>query len=422
MRHAARYALIVAAAVALSCKGPAGPTGPQGFDPAPRSTDIAQTNRFPDAEIKPGSIRLTNTSGGRVLILGTRDDPKPAIVSWEWAWEIDENEDAPVCVQISGFVFDEGTPHGSKSRNEGSSRQSWLTECFDREQYESGRVAVSLYNDVPSGLWREVELTVLVGQSHGFGGFGVEAESDPVLMDVYSPYPEDVIFHPVVVDPFEQENELAWLRSQVDRGRDVLREAAKHMPAIIRDFKVGDPILLYDIDKDTDLSPAGSVTYRALKEMNRRHYTWYRGGILDFHVAVISPAVREDWPNTEGNAGQAGSWNNSITNWYGIGGTFKIDAPIWHEIGHNLGMGHVPGCGDPNQIEDEYPGLDAHINVDGYRVSEDGEVEVMHADEYSDIMSYCWPKWISAYTYRKMAEYRLGIVPTLEALRPVVVQ
>jgi hypothetical protein len=75
---------------------------------------------------------------------------------------------------------------------------------------------------------------------------------------------------------------------------------------------------------------------------------------------------------------------------------FSISA---HEIGHNLGLRHVntiDSCGaeDPNT---DWPYTDASIQDYGW----DPKTRQVIDKSYYDIMSYCEPRWISAYHYRK---------------------
>ncbi len=101
-------------------------------------------------------------------------------------------------------------------------------------------------------------------------------------------------------------------------------------------------------------------------------------------------------------------------------GYFGIGGVMWHEIGHNRALGHVRGCPPVERFEDEYPLATANINVAGYRIV-DGTAEIVSSDEYSDFMSYCGsPTSVSAYSYRKMAEYGFGLRPTLLSTRKVV--
>jgi hypothetical protein len=69
-----------------------------------------------------------------------------------------------------------------------------------------------------------------------------------------------------------------------------------------------------------------------------------------------------------------------------------------HEVGHNQGLPHSPGCdaGDP---DGDYPYAQGKIGVWGF----DRRKKVLvDPDETFDIMAYCEPVWFSDYTYQQV--------------------
>lgn len=78
-----------------------------------------------------------------------------------------------------------------------------------------------------------------------------------------------------------------------------------------------------------------------------------------------------------------------------------------HEIGHNLGRDHVncgnPASPDPNfpypnqQISDVLSGNKAYY---GFNIID----QTIYPPTDKDLMSYCWPQWISPYSYKAMME------------------
>jgi len=72
-----------------------------------------------------------------------------------------------------------------------------------------------------------------------------------------------------------------------------------------------------------------------------------------------------------------------------------------HEWGHNFNRPHSPGCGaagpDPG-----YPVPSGHTDAYGYNPSAGTAPQ---PTGYYDIMSYCGPKWIAAYTVKSMMNY-----------------
>lgn len=88
------------------------------------------------------------------------------------------------------------------------------------------------------------------------------------------------------------------------------------------------------------------------------------------------------------------------------------DAEVFaHELGHSMSLMHSP-CGNPWQIDPDYPYPDGSIGVLGY----DARSEELVDSSTHDLMSYCHPQWISDYNFRKALEYRLRAETSPRAL------
>ncbi len=76
-----------------------------------------------------------------------------------------------------------------------------------------------------------------------------------------------------------------------------------------------------------------------------------------------------------------------------------------HEIGHNLGRGHVPcgTSGDPG-----YPYAQGSIGQYGFDLARMHIWSPYFPDHAKDFMSYCDPAWVSDYTYRALYEDQLA--------------
>ncbi|MCW5842218.1 MAG: PD40 domain-containing protein [Caldilinea sp.] len=78
-----------------------------------------------------------------------------------------------------------------------------------------------------------------------------------------------------------------------------------------------------------------------------------------------------------------------------------------HEIGHNLGRSHV-GCGNPANPDPSFPHPDQRISdvlsgneaYFGFNIVN----QEIYPPTHKDVMSYCWPQWVSPYTYKAMLE------------------
>ena len=89
-----------------------------------------------------------------------------------------------------------------------------------------------------------------------------------------------------------------------------------------------------------------------------------------------------------------------------------------HELGHNFGRRHSPGCGAA-QPDPVYPYGGGIIGLPGFDVRGwmDGRspVATMMPPSTGDIMSYCYPiAWVSDYTYRGVLNFR-GSVAAMRA-------
>ena len=70
-----------------------------------------------------------------------------------------------------------------------------------------------------------------------------------------------------------------------------------------------------------------------------------------------------------------------------------------HEIGHAHGRFHAP-CGDVRGPDKKFPYSDGSIGVYGWNQTEKTLIDAT----YSDVMGYCYPIWISDYTYKALYE------------------
>ncbi len=88
--------------------------------------------------------------------------------------------------------------------------------------------------------------------------------------------------------------------------------------------------------------------------------------------------------------------------------TTEIDVSLnvmVHELGHTQGRQHAP-CGGPAGIDRNFPNQTAEIDTYGYNIVT-GAYSQPKASK--DIMAYCEPNWISAYTYRALATRIQGV-------------
>jgi hypothetical protein len=91
-----------------------------------------------------------------------------------------------------------------------------------------------------------------------------------------------------------------------------------------------------------------------------------------------------------------------------------------HELGHNLGMGHTP-CGSVSGADPNYPYANGSIGQYGLDVSTG---TLYSPSSMKDVMSYCDPKWISDYTYKKLFDDQMarGAAPMITSLSTAAAQ
>lgn len=132
------------------------------------------------------------------------------------------------------------------------------------------------------------------------------------------------------------------------------------------------------------------------------------GGCSSDPYVVASPSVVATGPAGSPSifsgipGGEAFTWDadGSYADWYGA-----------HEIGHTFGRRHPGYCGNQVKHDTEYPyqggaiggaringGADEVFGLDG------GVMTVLDPSAWFDVMSYCSNLWVSAYTYRGLAD------------------
>ena len=77
---------------------------------------------------------------------------------------------------------------------------------------------------------------------------------------------------------------------------------------------------------------------------------------------------------------------------------------IAHELGHNMSLDHAP-CGDPAGVDPSYPHADGRIGSWGWGHIARGRRQMI-SPLRPDLMSYCYPRWISGYHFTNALHFR----------------
>ncbi len=456
------------AAVFLSCKGPASPTSPLDTFARAASKNVERVTApaeddervsvLPEYEktISISAVRVTNTSGGTVLV-GGPPPGKPVIVHVDVIHEhyTPASSDIEGLKEVGGllglYLWFDGAPvrtsHAAVSgpatiQGTGAGSEVYFTADM---LAASEPAAVWLTADFSNGQWREVEMFysawLTAGDVDEYTPLeGWTLNDNPAVknapkyaLDVVVPYPSDVVFHPVVTDSAQiptvtQEIEDAYLYGD---GFGIMDSLYVYTPLVIGEHRIGPPVVVDTLEVNA-IGPNYAAFFAMRESYRNGDFDWDRSH-KDFRVAVSTTA----WPATEstvfehtkfrsGGLGSVGFPFSAITY-----STTRTRPPTWnllHEMGHNLGLLHLlDELHRPYERDQNYPAYpDQNINVDGYMLDADGRVETLEREDHFDFMGWCCPEggeiWISAYHYRRMAEYAFGIEPTLEARRPVVVR
>ena len=134
-------------------------------------------------------------------------------------------------------------------------------------------------------------------------------------------------------------------------------------------------------------------------EPGMRWSYWYgvfeqpRNGSLNGIAANFGEKGRSEWRSAIGFDGDRRD----------LGGSFWGDT-MRHELSHCMGRYHSP-CGGAGSPDEHYPHAGAGLGAAGVKVASG---ELISPEIYKDIMGYCYPRWISDYTYKGILDFRAG--------------
>lgn len=129
------------------------------------------------------------------------------------------------------------------------------------------------------------------------------------------------------------------------------------------------------------------------------------GGRSDWNVywygMVSGVATREEFSGITGTSEDGGDAPTRA--FFAAGAAFgdqKSEDTFVHEIGHTQGLMHTACDGEANPDPD-YPYAGGTIGREGY---DRRTGAFLSADDHYDLMSYCFPRWVSDHSFAKLAE------------------
>ncbi len=201
-----------------------------------------------------------------------------------------------------------------------------------------------------------------------------------------------------------------------------VRLARQIFPLGVTTVSVGPPVTS-NANFGPPSEPAGDLTFwsRVLGDVDAARTKadaadeyWYGVVSLPDGYARIVYAGFGYIPTSPGNLGSG----SRTAAGFGISRGYTMDIAaqlLAHELGHNFGRKHSPGCDAGAPLDSSYPGLRGTISTTGTDVWSWSNGLTRGAPtigrETGDVMSYCSPKWISPYTYSSVLRWRL--VPPL---------
>ena len=160
--------------------------------------------------------------------------------------------------------------------------------------------------------------------------------------------------------------------------------AARYMAQVL-------PVLSYGMtvgeEFTTSVRPSTSTQWRRLlQDINLLRLT---DGGQGYYYGVIDMAA---------DAGQTGLAILSGRTSIGVANA----GTLAHELGHSMSLEHAP-CGFVFDADPDYPYPDGTIGAPGY----DARSDELLSPSTADVMSYCSPRWIGDYHFRKAMTHRL---------------
>jgi hypothetical protein len=125
-----------------------------------------------------------------------------------------------------------------------------------------------------------------------------------------------------------------------------------------------------------------------------------------YYGMATGVATRDEYQGITGTSEDGkGSDTAPYRVYFAAGAAFgdqRSEDTLIHEIGHVWGLPHAPCQGEDNPDPD-FPYAGGAIGVEGW----DNRTGAFVPPDQMDMMTYCYPRWISDYNYAKLVEHAL---------------
>ena len=217
-------------------------------------------------------------------------------------------------------------------------------------------------------------------------------------VDVREVPPMHLTFVPVL---YHTETEGATAtNSQVENAaRDLATEDSRGELRYTRDvLPIGDLSVKLREPYYTSANTSGEGSGQILRELSMLRHLEAAEGEYYHGLFAVPEQQHPNWPAGEADP----SGHVAISE---VFGDFVQRRLIAHELGHNLSLSHAP-CGTTG--DPAFPYADGSIGIWGHRFIRGDATGFgeLFPPEYTDIMSYCFPQWISDYHFSKALRFR----------------
>jgi hypothetical protein len=121
-----------------------------------------------------------------------------------------------------------------------------------------------------------------------------------------------------------------------------------------------------------------------------------------YYFGLVTAESRDAWDGATGTSEDGGS-EPLVRAYFATGAAFadqQSEDTLIHEFGHVHGLDHAP-CDGESDVDPNFPYADGTIGVEGY----DRRTGTFVPADSMDMMTYCYPRWVSDYDFAKMADH-----------------